>query len=159
MATVYVADSSALIDLNILYPQSVFHNVWSNLETLIQANRLISPNEVFKEIEKKDDELFSWCKNNRRMFVPNNAEHLKYVSEIMASYPELVPNDALNPVADPFVIAVGIVLKDQSLDSSVPIVVAHESRRSTVKIPAICTHYQIGNMRLLEMFSAEGWNF
>lgn len=159
MPTVYVADSSALIDLNVLYPQTVFQKVWSNLETLVQANRLISPNEVFKEIEKKDDELFSWCKNNRRMFVSYNNEHLRYVGEIMTSYPELVYNDALNPVADPFVIAIAIVLKDQSLDSSIPIVVAHESRRSPVKIPAICTHYQIDNMRLLEMFSAEGWKF
>jgi len=159
MSSVYVIDSSALIDLNDLYPQSVFENVWSKLTNLTQANRMISSNEVFKEIEKKDDELLSWCKTNPRMFVDNNGEHLKIVGEIMSKYPQLVKYDTLHPVADPFVIAVAKVLKDQSIDSSIPVVVAHESRKSHVKIPAICTEYDIENMRLLEMFEAEGWKF
>jgi len=73
--------------------------------------------------------------------------------------PQLVKYDTLHPVADPFVIAVAKVLKDQSIDSSIPIVVAHESRKSHVKIPAICTKYGIENMRLLKMFEAEGWKF
>jgi len=159
MSSVYVIDSSALIDLNDLYPQSFFEDVWSKLTNLTQINRMISSKEVFKEIEKKDDDLLSWCKTNPRMFVGHNAEHLKIVGEIMGKYPQLVKYDTLHPVADPFVIAVAKVLKDQSLDSSIPVVVAHESRNSPVKIPAICTDYDIENMRLLEMFEAEGWKF
>ena len=160
MADVYVIDSSALIDLKELYPQNVFPQIWTNLTELIKAGRLISPEEVFKEIEKKDDDLCAWCKIYKgMMFVPNSNEILNYVSEVMTAFPDLVNHDTINPVADPFVIALARVINDGSVDSSTPIVVAHESRRSPVKIPAICTSYGINNMRLLEMFSAEGWQF
>lgn len=160
MAFVYVIDSSALIDLKELYPQAVFPQIYANLAELIKAGRLISPEEVFKEIEKKDDEIFAWCKIYKgMMFVPNNNEILGYVSEIMGVFPALVNQDMINPNADPFVIALARVINDGSVDSSTPIVVAHEKRTSPVKIPAVCTNYGIRDMTLLEMFSAEGWKF
>lgn len=158
-SSVYVIDSSALIDLKDLYPKSVFENVWSKLTNLIQINRMISSTEVFREIKKKEDDLLSWCKANSRMFVGTNEEHLKIVEEIMKKYPKLVKHDTLHPVADPFVIAVAKVLKDQNLDAPIPIVVTHEKREENVKMPTVCIEYGVENMRLLEMFEAEGWKF
>ena len=62
MAFVYVVDTSALVDASIRHPQDTFPNVWKRLSGIVTDGRLISPTEVLKELEKKDDDVLSWCK-------------------------------------------------------------------------------------------------
>ncbi len=159
MVFVYVVDTSALVDASIRYPQDTFPNVWKRLSGIVTDGRLISPSEVPKELEKKDDDVLSWCKTNSRMFVDNNNEIVKLVDEVMSEFKQLVPVNSVNAVADPFVVALARVIQAQSIDDSTPAVITHESRRSDIKIPAACTRYNITDMTLLGMFSTEGWQF
>lgn len=156
MPIVYVIDSSALIDCHRRYPSPTFDGVWDKMTNLIRSNQMIAPTEVFNEISKKDDWLTEWCKNNQSMFIPVNGEIATFVSEIMEEHPGLVKNDMVNPIADPFVIALARSINAGSIDSATPIVVAHEGRRSHTKIPAVC---DVENKTLLEMFNEENWRF
>ena len=160
MSSVYVIDSSALIDLHWTYPADTFDLLWTiEVEGIVRARRLVSSEEVFNEIDKKDDGLTEWSKNHTGMFVQTSTEIAKLVLEIMNDHPGLVKYDMINPIADPFVIALARTINEGSVDSSTAIVVAHEKRNIPVKIPAVCNAYGIANMTLLEMFRAEGWKF
>jgi len=54
---IYIIDTSSLIEMKNRYPKKNFPSLWEKVEELISKNRLISPLEVRKEIEKGDDEL------------------------------------------------------------------------------------------------------
>ncbi len=68
MNSIYIVDSSAWINLSQNYPKDVFSGLWASIENLIKNQRIISPKEVYKEIERRDDELAIWSKKHRKMF-------------------------------------------------------------------------------------------
>ena len=73
MATtaIYSVDSSALIHgWRRVYRPKNFGFVWEQIDVLIREGRLRASIEVYNELEKKDDELFKWCKERKEgMFV------------------------------------------------------------------------------------------
>jgi hypothetical protein len=89
---VYSIDSSALIHgWRRTYRPKNFGLVWDHFDVLIDQGRFRSSIEVYNELEKKDDELFKWCKERKdKMFVELDAETQGHVSSIMAKYPRLV---------------------------------------------------------------------
>lgn len=84
MLPTYVVDTSSLIDLQNHYPLELFPNVWERFESLISANRLIAPEEVFKEVNSSNTFLYQWCKDHRTIFRKNNSEIMTYVQEIIS---------------------------------------------------------------------------
>ncbi|MGB9141127.1 MAG: DUF4411 family protein, partial [Aestuariivirga sp.] len=63
---VYSIDSSALIHgWRRVYRPKNFGLVWERLDILMDEGRLRSSIEVYNELEKKDDELFKWCKERK----------------------------------------------------------------------------------------------
>ena len=64
--SLYSIDSSALIHAwRRVYRPTNFGFVWSGFDSLIEESRLLCSIEVYNELEKKDDELFKWCKERK----------------------------------------------------------------------------------------------
>jgi hypothetical protein len=60
----YVIDTSALINLwRVHYCPDVFQTLWNkDLEEIIHRKLLIAPQEVFNELQSRDDDLLKWGK-------------------------------------------------------------------------------------------------
>lgn len=104
---VYSIDSSALIHgWRRAYRPKNFGIIWERMDGLIEESRLRASIEVYNELEKKDDELFAWCKERKsQMFVEIDDDCQNHVARIMKSYPRLVDTVKGRSGADPFVIA------------------------------------------------------
>ena len=158
--TVYCVDTSSLIHIHREYPGDVFAGVWQGLAGLIQNGRLIAPNEVFKEVERGDDELLKWAKKNKRMFRSLDPSQIQHVQRIATDFPELVDWQRETPEADPFVIAPAAVqteLRKSELFAAKHVVVTQESPTRDNRIPAVCRHYGIECINVIELFRRESW--
>jgi len=160
---VYCIDSSALIELRQRYPRAIFPALWQKLSELVRAGRLIAPREVKKEVAK-DDELPSWVKHNRRVFVALTAAQVQRVGEILKRFPGLIDPTKEIPDADPFVIALALSENAENLFAKhVVVTMERRSRGTKPKIPDVCTAYGVecifGSTALTELFEGEGWRF
>lgn len=159
----YVIDSSSLIELSRMNPMDIYESVWKNLEVLLENGFLISPEEVMKEVSKKDDELRNWTKQHKKMFIQLDEFQIQKVIEIQSKYPSFVDPDKENPVADPFVIA--LALEKDPQQTIIPmekkrIVVSEEKLRGNkIKIPYVCQQYDIECIDVFELFRREKWKF
>lgn len=159
--SIYVIDSSSLIELNIHSPIDVFPIVWEKLEKLINNGLLIAPKEVLKEITMQDDKLSDWVKKQKNFFKDITPEQLKIVSEILQKYPSII-NIERKYDADPFVIALAIEMaRDQqkTIIAIRKIVVTEEKLSLKIRIPRICKDFNIECMNVIDMFRNEGIKF
>src|SRR5690349_17524640 len=90
--TIYSVDSSALIHgWRRIYRPKNFGFVWDRLSELIEENRFKASVEVYNDLEKKDDELFKWCKERKDTLVVEIDENIQaHVVHLMRTYPRLV---------------------------------------------------------------------
>jgi hypothetical protein len=170
---IYIIDTSSLIEMKNRYPKKNFPSLWEKVEELISKNRLISPLEVRKEIERGDDELSKWVKNKKinKMFIKPDSLQMQKAKEIIKKYDplaEVEKPDNLN--ADPFLIALALVKKELSKKELVAmklfkdnvtidyIIITEESIKPN-KIPSICKDLGINCIKLLKMIDLEGWSF
>lgn len=161
---IYCIDTSAFIDLRVLYPMDTFPSLWDELDKLISSGRLISPAEVYDEIKKRDTELLDWVKQRKSMFVKLDEAQDNEVKKVLAEFPDLSNAEKETPDADPFVVALALVRNNQSGQSlflEKCIVVQHERYNLTgkKKIPNVCRHYNIENIRIEQLFKLENWKF
>ena len=120
---------------------------------LIGQGRLRSSIEVYNELEKKDDELFKWCKDRKEtLFVELDEETQRLVTQIMANYPRLVDTVKGRSGADPFVIALAVTTKPS-------MVVVTEESPGRMRIPDVCTAESIEYCGLADMIEREDWKF
>ncbi len=162
MSAVYCVDTSAWIDLKDIYPKRIFESVWTKIETLVDDNRIISPQEVYAEIEQVDDDLYKWFKNHRQIIRNLDEEQIALAKTIESQFPRLVDPDKEIPVADPFVIALAkIETRNLTMLDSKCIVVSQEKPRSSTasrpKIPDVCEAYDVEHFSIIEFFDNEGW--
>ena len=160
---IYCIDASSLIELRNFYKE-IFPNLWIDMTELSRKNRLIAPIEVLREIERIDDEILHWVRDNRIMFKQLSREQLIAVTEILKKFPDLIDPDKTTPDADPFIIALAHARQDEidgSLFSGKCIVVTQErlSRGSRLKIPDVCAHYGIECINIRKMFNREKWQY
>ena len=163
---VYCFDTSSLIDLNRRYPRDIFPGLWERLGGLAQNGRLVAPREVFRELEKGDDELVPWARERSEMFQDLDDAQIEAVREILVRFPNLVDRDKETPDADPFVVALAVVqnrLESQSMLPRPWVVVAEESRRRSPdqrpRIPDVCEHFAVSCLRVFNLIRTEGWTF
>lgn len=159
---VYCVDTSSLIALKQDLPADVFPGVWQKIDGLIQSKRLISTREVLREIESGHDELVTWAKTRKRIFLNPDVEELETVKDILRNFRLLVDAAKQGSHADPFVVAQAKVRNDRSSRQLLRvkhIVVTQESKTNPNKIPRVCAHYQIDSVNLLELFRREKWQF
>ena len=102
----YCIDTSALIGgYHRLYPYAIFGGLWLKIDDLIQAERLFSSLEVYKELEYQDDDLFASAKERNRMFLKADLYEQAFLTQIAKAFPGLATSKTAANTADPFVIA------------------------------------------------------
>src|SRR6266851_8376892 len=159
----YCVDASAFIDLRWRYPKDVFPGVWNRISDLAKARRLISPQEVRRELLGKADEILQWAKMRPSVFQKLDSNQQKIVREILQKFPTLVDATKLVRDADPFVIALAVARRREEQQLLLPsrewTVVTQE--KSTIsgrpKIPNVCAAYKVPFFDILEMFRQEKW--
>jgi hypothetical protein len=151
---VYSIDSSALIHgWRRIYRPKNFGLVWDHFDVLIDQGRLRASVEVYNELEKKDDELFNWCKDRKeKMFVELDATIQGHVTNIMTKYPRLVDTVRGRSGADPFVIALAAT-------TNPCMVVVTEETPGKTRIPDVCQGENIQCCGLADMIEREEWTF
>jgi hypothetical protein len=106
----YCIDTSALIEAwQVDYPIENFPGFWNRMGELIDAGRLVAPEEVLRETTKRSDELHAWLKARKQMFRELVDAVQIEVAAVLAKYPRLVGERKLRTSADPFVIALARV--------------------------------------------------
>lgn len=104
---IYCIDTSSLIAAWAEhYPLEHFPAFWDNLDTLIEAERIISPDLV--RAECRDADLQKWLKQRPKLFKSREAEIQKLAASVLAKFPKLVALPKRNASADPFVIGLAL---------------------------------------------------
>ena len=155
---IYVFDSSALIDLIRYYYLSRFPTLWRKFDKLVEAERIVSVREAYREIEGGGDRLAEWAKSRKReIFPPSTTEELGFVKEIFVvpHFQSLVTKKARlqgKPVADPFVIARARILEACVITQEV-------DREHAARIPNVCRHFEVECSTLEVFMERERWTF
>jgi hypothetical protein len=137
--------------------KSVFVSFWDAFEDLIQSGVVISVKEVFRELERRDDELHEWSKIKRDMFLAPIAEEALFIQQIFA-IPHFqgllqkakIYEGGLN--ADPFVIAKAKVIKGT-------VVTTEKFKPNASKIPNVCKHFDIPCIGFEQFMQAQDWKY
>jgi hypothetical protein len=127
------------------YPRDVFPSLWQNVEERVKKGDIISSEEVYVEVQKKDDDLHEWMKQRKSMLIAANESIQRRVAEVLATYPRLVDTLKGRSQADPFVIATAVETES--------IVVTGESVGTATKprIPFVCQQLGIRCITFLDM--------
>lgn len=152
----YSIDTSALLDgWRRWYSPESFPNVWKRIDELILSSDLKATEEVFHELEKKEDELLEWARQRRTSFFISHDENIQEkVKELLKTYEYLVDPRRSKHQADPFVIVVA-----QINDA---IVITGEYPRNNINkpsIPDVCEKIGINWINLPGLIKREGWKF
>jgi hypothetical protein len=108
----YCVDTSGWLDgWRRYYPRDVFPSLWARIEEQVAAGAIISSEEVYVELAKKDDDLHKWIQARKQMLVPTEEAIQKKVAALLAKFPRLVDTLKGRSQADPFVIATAVEAK------------------------------------------------
>lgn len=132
---IYCIDTSFFIESWRRYPLDVFPSFWLKIEQHIDAGSLVSVDEVWEEINRKDDELRKWLKPRKQMFVPLDLPTMSQMKQILTDFPHMVQQGKDRNSGDVVVIAHAHV---NSL-----VVVTEEKPNKKNGIPQICQHYSL----------------
>jgi hypothetical protein len=150
--TIYCVDTSTLIAAwNERYPIAHFPSFWERLDGLIRADRLVSPDEVRREVSKKDDVLREWLAQRLQMFIDLEEDIQTEARQILAQFPLLTKQLPGRTATDAFVIAMA---KARNLS-----VVTEEGGGSVKRptIPFVCIGRGIPCTNLLGLIRGERW--
>jgi hypothetical protein len=142
----FCVDTSGWLDgWHRYYPRDVFPLLWQNVEERVTGCDIITSEEVYVEVQKKDDDLHEWMKQRKFMLIPANESIQRRVAEVLATYPRLVDTLKGRSQADPFVIATAVETES--------IVVTGESVGTATKprIPFVCQQLGIRCVTFLDM--------
>jgi len=142
----FCVDTSAWLDgWNRDYPRDVFPTLWQNIEERVAANEIIASDEVYVELQKKDDDLHDWIKQRKSMLVAANEAIQRRVAQILVSYPRLVDTLKGRSQADPFVIATAI-------ETNSGVVTGESAGTATkLRIPYVCQQLGVRCIAFLDM--------
>lgn len=154
----YCIDTSALIaGHKELYPATNFPNLWRRIEEVISDGRLIAPDEVFHELEKRDDEVTEWARGQSALFHPIDAEVQHALTRrVSVEFNAWIDPNKLPPWADPLVVAVALckgatVITEEKWSNSPQMI--------KWKIPNICKPYGVRCLNFLQLIQDHGWSF
>ena len=155
-------DTSSLIEMKEKYPSDIFEKLWEKVDVLCKQGRFIAPIEVLKEIKQGDDELKSWAKKKKGIFINPDENQIREVEIILSEYPFLARPGKTGPNADPWLIALARAKNSEErgkLLQNKYIIVTEESKVKQDRIPRVCLNYNIECINLIELFRREGWRF
>lgn len=151
--TVFSIDTSALIAARYeVYRPTTFPALWTALEQLIANGELVASEEVLYELQRQDDELLAWARNQPRLFIPLD-ETIEGAVRRIVNVPHAINGKAMDNSADPFVIAVAMAKNGTVVSSEKP------GSPSNPKIPYLCQHFNIPHQSLQEFVNGLGRSF
>ncbi len=151
----YCIDTSAWMDGWVRdYPQDVFPSLWTKLDEHVEDGAIVSSEEVYIEIAKKEDGLHQWIKDRKKMLIPIEREIQEIVFDLLATYPRLVDTKRNRSQADPFVIATAAHLETAVVTGEQP-----SNNLTRPKIPDVCNEREIPCISFLEMLREIGCKF
>lgn len=156
---VYVADTSMWIHLVKFYPATVFPSLVQRCEGMIEDQRLVSPHAVLGEIHAGNDEVVAWADMHESAFVADSGATVERAETIQREHPSLGGSGGGRDLADPYLIALAISIREGIGGSFTPVIVTEESPRSGKKIPQTARKYGIDSCNTVGMFEREGWAF
>lgn len=154
---IYCMDTSGWLDgWSRHYPPDVFPSLWTRLEELIANGSIKSSEEVYIEINAKDDSLHDWIKTRKKnLLIPLGAEVQAIASEILNQHPRLVDTLKGRSQADPFVIATA-----EHLGATVVTGERPSNSLARPRIPDVCNaRGRARCISFLEMLKELGWRF
>ncbi len=147
----YCIDTSCLIDLYQNYPKKsvsgFFNPIWEKIENMIGNRQIISHITVFRELKKREDSVFKWCKGHAYIFVDIDECQISKLQEIKGKYNKDYFQRQLSNTgewADPWIIALA--------NCEDAIVVTNENKTKANRIPLIADQIDIKSLNLLEFF-------
>jgi len=148
----YSIDSSGVLDLFRYYPPDVFPTIWTQMEAAVGSRTILAIDEVYRELEKKDDVAFQWLKARRTIVIDLDTTIQQRVTALLAVHPRLVDTRKNRSSGDPFVIALA-----QARGLSVVTGEKPSGVLAKPNIPDVCAALKIPWMNVLAMFRQEGW--
>lgn len=151
----YCIDTSGFLDGWVRnYPPDVFPPIWENLDYLIKQRQIIATEEIFYELERKNDDIFKWVKERRDMFIPTTTDIQVEVASILSNHKRLIDSRKGRSGADPFVIAVAKLKNCTVVTGEKP-----TGKMNKPKIPDVCRSMGLQCINLLELFRELNWVF
>lgn len=155
--TLFSFDSSAFIHAwHRAYRPKNFKTFWTNLEEAILAGHIVASTEVLSELQRKDDDVYKWCKRlAESVSVEVDDEQQHHMQHLMGAYPRLVDTVKGRSGADPFVIAIARMRRGKI------IVVSEEDfgKRDSPRIPDVCRSEGIPCFKLADFIEERDWSF
>ena len=143
----YCVDTSGWLDgWQRNYPPDVFPTLWRRVEAVIEAGEIFSSEEVYIELQKKDDEIHDWMKARKEMLVPLTEVIQGIASDLLSEFPRLVDTLRNRSKADPFVIATAIDRK-ATVVTGEPIT----GNMTKPRIPDVCNVRGVRCINFLQM--------
>ena len=162
MSNVYCLDTSGWTRIRRNYPFGNFPSLWAHIDGLANNTRLVSPQQVYVELQKIYDELFRWVKSRKQIFLDPDKEQSDLVSEILKNFPNWINPLKVTPEADPWVIALAIVQNRNLKMIGDECIVVSDERQGNInkpKIPWVCSNYNVKHFSILDLIYKEGWTF
>lgn len=156
MPATHCFDSSSLIECwSGRYRRTTFTGLWARLEGVVRAGEICIPEEVLNEVERKEDGLHAFLKDQREKIVaPLDEEVMAGTRDVLAEFPRFAGEMRGRNKADPFVIATARARKI--------VVVTEEGSRGNKnrpKIPLACDHFGIDCITVLDYIEQRAWTF
>jgi Domain of unknown function (DUF4411) len=148
----YSIDSSGILDLFRYYPPDVFPTIWDQMDAAASKKTILAIDEVYRELEKKDDTAFQWLKVRKSIVVEIDVDIQQRVTALLAVHKRLVDTRKNRSSGDPFVIALAQARGLSVITGEKPTGVIEKPN-----IPDVCEALKIPCLNVLSMFRQEGW--
>jgi uncharacterized protein DUF4411 len=97
----YSIDSSGVLDLFRYYPPDVFPTIWMQMDSAAHSGTIFAVDEVYRELERKDDDAFQWLKAHRDMVIGLDTVIQQNVTNILSVHPRLIDTRKNRSSGDP----------------------------------------------------------
>lgn len=153
----YLLDTNTIIELaRRMSPPEMRVKANAIVDSLIEQQLILSPLEVFKEIENgakdKGNEALVWSTRRKGIFVEINTPQQAHLATILAKFPNAVKYDSPGYDADPILVALAMDMPGWT-------VVTRDgfNGKGRQGVKQICEHYGIPCMNEFDMLKANGW--
>jgi hypothetical protein len=153
--TLYSFDTSSILNgRRDLLPPAVFSTLWANIEAMVDNGTVRAVDIVRDELGKRDDDAYTWAKQQSTLFVPLETEIQQATSQVLQSHPKLMSIGGGRNGADPFVIGLaiarqGVVVTEETLSG----------RLDKPRIPDVCNALRMPWLNLVGFVTHQGWRF